>query len=280
MRRAGVGRDLGLTLHMLLTTILIVGLYVLLGLVAWKLTRVYDPALVIAIGLFAVGAFFANTHLALRLTGARVVGPKEAPRLHEAVDRLCGLADLRKPRIAVVQSEIPNAFAVAHSERSAVVAVTDSLRNRLNEHELEAVLAHELSHIANRDALVMTPASFFPIAASFLWEWLTILWPIAALLYVTGGSLSLTLSRYREYAADRGSALLTGRPEDLMSALQKIVGDVALIPQRDLRGTVGMSALFIVPTQTPRWRFWMDHPPLEDRLAHLAEIGRELGKAA
>jgi heat shock protein HtpX len=279
MKRAGVGRDLGLTLHMLVTVILLAALYVLLGLVVWSLTALYDPVLVIAIAVFALIGYFATSGLVLRLTGARVVEPEEAPDLHDAVERLSALADVRKPRIAIVDSTIPNAFAVARSERSAVIAVTSSLRKRLDERELEAVLAHELSHIANRDVLVMTPASFFPIAASFLWEWLTILWPIAALLFVTGGSLSLTLARYREYAADRGAALLTGRPEDLMSALQKIAKDVSLIPRRDLRATAGMSALFIVSTSSARWRIWTDHPPLDERLAHLSEISRELGRA-
>lgn len=280
MKRVGFGRDINLTFHMLFATALLLGLYVAIALGVWKLSegRSYQW-LIPAVAAVVVWNYVDTIRLALRLTGARYVTAKDAPALHEIVERLSALADIRRPRIAIVDSEMPNAFAVARTQRSAVIAVTSGLRHRLNREELEAVLAHELSHIANRDVMVMTPATFFPIAASFLWEWLTILWPIAGLLYVTGGSLGLTLSRYREYAADRGAALLTGRPEHLMSALQKIAGHVALIPRRDLRATAGISALFIISTQTSSFRLWMDHPPLEDRLAHLAQIARELGTA-
>jgi heat shock protein HtpX len=214
------------------------------------------------------------------------------------------MADLPKPRVAVIESDVPNAFATGRNKKHAAVAVTTGLWNRLEPQEVEGVLAHELSHIVNRDVLVMTIASFFAMLAGLLTRfglysgmfggfgggrsdnnnnsvpvWLIVLL-VSIVTYFLSQILILAISRYREYAADRGSALLTGAPEHLMSALQKIASGITQIPQQDLRQVETMNAFFIVPTN---WRkrgaeLFMTHPPLEKRLAALAEVAREMGR--
>jgi heat shock protein HtpX len=219
------------------------------------------------------------------------------------------MADLPKPRIAVIPTDVPNAFATGRSPKHAAVAVTNGLWKRLEPQEIEAVLAHELSHIANRDVLIMTVASFFAMLAALITRWglyfgmfggfgggggnrdnnnggnqlpvWLIVFVVAAITYAVSFILIRTISRYREYAADRGSALITGAPENLMSALQKIASGITQIPQKDLREVAGMNAFFIVPTN---WRqqvgeLFMDHPPLEKRIAALSQIAREMGRA-
>jgi heat shock protein HtpX len=246
--------------------------------------------------------YFTSDKLALRASGAKVVSAEEAPQLHEMIERLCAMADLPKPRVAVIESDVPNAFATGRNKKHAAVAVTTGLWNRLEPREVEGVLAHELSHIANRDVLVMTVAGFFAMVAALLTRfglysgmfggfggnrdnnnsvpvWLIVL-VVSIVTYFLSQILILALSRYREFAADRGSALITGAPEHLMSALQKIASGIAQIPQRDLREVEGMNAFFIVPTN---WRksagqLFLTHPPLEKRLAALAEISREMGR--
>jgi heat shock protein HtpX len=263
------------------------------------------PVLVIVIGL-AVVQYWTSDKIALAASGAKIVSAQEEPELHAMVERLCAMADLPKPRIAIVPSDVPNAFATGRNPKHAAVAVTNGLWRRLEPHEVEAVLAHELSHVANRDVLIMTIASFFAMVAALITRWglyfgmfgggygggrrdnngnnqvpiWLIVFLVAVVTYVISYVLIRTLSRYREYAADRGSALITGAPENLMSALQKIASGITQIPQRDLREVQGMNAFFIVPTN---WRqqvgeIFMDHPPMEKRLAALAEIAREMGK--
>jgi heat shock protein HtpX len=263
--------------------------------------------LLIVIGL-AFFQYYTSDKLALAASGAKIVSADDAPELHAMVERLCAMADLPKPRIAVVNSDVPNAFATGRNPKHAAVAVTSGLWNRLDPQEVEAVLGHELSHIANRDVLVMTIASFFAMLAAMLTRfglyagmfggfgggygggnrnnqnnqvpvWL-IVFLVSMVVYAISFILIRTISRYREYAADRGSALITGAPENLMSALQKISSGITQIPQRDLREMQGMNAFFIIPTN---WKsnmseWMMDHPPLEKRLAALAEIAREMGK--
>jgi heat shock protein HtpX len=210
------------------------------------------------------------------------------------------MADLPKPRIAVVDTDVPNAFATGRSPKHAAVAVTTGLWRRLEPKEIESVLAHELSHVANRDVLVMTVASFFATLAGVLtrfglyagmWGggnrdsnnnvpvWL-IVFAVSVLTYVLSWILIRTISRYREYAADRGSALITGAPENLMSALQKISNEMFRIPQRDLREVQAMNAFFIIPASVKQAtaELFMDHPPLEKRLAALEKIAREMGR--
>jgi heat shock protein HtpX len=301
MKRKSFGRDFQLSLRMVATTGLLGLLYVIFGLVLFRLFNVgLVPMLVIIIGIAFV-QYFTSDKLALAASGAQEVSREQAPDLHAMVERLCALADLPKPKIAVIPTEVPNAFATGRNPKHAAVAVTEGLWRRLEPQEVEAVLAHELSHIANRDVLIMTLASFFAMLAAFLTRvglyggmfggggrrddngtpvWL-IIFLVSVVTYAISYLLIRTISRYREYAADRGSAVMTGAPENLMSALQKIASGITQIPQRDLREVAGMNAFFIVPTnwRTQVGELFMDHPPLEKRLAALAEISREMGRA-
>jgi heat shock protein HtpX len=304
MKRRNYGRDTGLTLRMLMTGGLLGLLYVVFAVVLLNfLNLALIPALVIVIGL-AFFQYYTSDKLALRAAGAKVVTADEAPALHEMVERLCAMADLPKPKIAIMDTPVPNAFATGRSPKHAAVCVTTGLWERLDPKESEGVLAHELSHIANRDVLVMTVASFFAMLAALLTRfglyagmfgggyggnrnnnnngppvWLIVL-AVSIVVYLISFVLIRMLSRYREYAADRGSALITGAPEYLMSALQKISSQITMIPQQDLRQVEGMSAFFIIPARVKNAgaELFMDHPPLEKRLAALAKIARDMGR--
>jgi heat shock protein HtpX len=302
MKRKAYGRDAGLSLRMLLTTSLLGLLYVVFAVVLFEVLNAGLVLMVVIVGAMAFFQYFTSDKLALKAAGARIVERDEAPQLHDMIERLCAMADLRKPRVAIIESDVPNAFATGRNQKHAAVAVTTGLWNRLEPKEVEGVLAHELSHIANRDVLVMTVASFFAMVAALLTRfglysgmfggfggnrdnnnnvpvWLIVLL-VSVVTYFLSQILILAISRYREFAADRGSALITGAPEYLMSALQKIASGITQIPQRDLREVEGMNAFFIVPTN---WRssmgqLFMTHPPLEKRLAALSEIAREMGR--
>jgi heat shock protein HtpX len=302
MKRKAYGRDTGLSLRMLLTGSLLGLLYVAFALVLfYVLNAGLWLMLVIVVGI-AVFQYYTSDKLALAASGAKIVSPDEAPKLHAMVERLSAMADLPKPRVAFVDTEVPNAFATGRNQKHAVVAVTRGLWERLDEREIEGVLAHELTHIANRDVLVMTVASFFAMLAAMLTRfgfyagmfggfgggrdnnnsvpvWL-IVTLVSVATYFLSWILIRTISRYREYAADRGSAVITGAPEYLMSALQKISSQMTLIPQRDLREVEGMNAFFIIPTRVKKAtsELFMDHPPLEKRLAALERIAREMGR--
>jgi heat shock protein HtpX len=304
MKRKAYGRDAGLSLRMLFTSFLLGLLYVIFALVLLKYLNLgLAPMLVIVIGL-AFFQYFTSDKLALKAAGARIVERDEAPELHDVIERLCAMADLPKPRVAVVDTDVPNAFATGRNPKHAAVAVTTGLWRRLDKEEIEGVLAHELSHVANRDVLIMTLASFFAMLAALLTRFglyagmwgggfggnrnnnnnSTPVWLIVFLVsmatYVISFILIRTISRYREYAADRGSALITGAPEYLMSALQKISSQMTMIPDRDLREVAGMNAFFIIPTTVKQRtaELFMDHPPLEKRLAALEQIAREMGR--
>ncbi len=303
MRRKNYGRDAGLTLRMLFTSGLLGLLYVGFAAVLISVLKVgLAPMLIIVLGL-AIFQYYTSDKLALAAAGAKVVSREDAPALHDMVERLCALADLPKPKIAIMDTPVPNAFATGRSPSHAAVCVTTGLWNRLEPKEIEGVLAHELSHIANRDVLVMTIASFFAMLAALLtrfglyagmWGgyggnnrdnnngppvWL-IVFAVSIVVYLISFILIRTISRYREYAADRGSAVITGAPEYLMSALQKISSQMTLIPNQDLRQVEGMNAFFIIPAKvrSATAELFMDHPPLEKRLAALAEIARQMGR--
>jgi heat shock protein HtpX len=300
MKRRSYGRDAGLSLRMLLTTTLLGLLYVVFAVVLFQVLNVgLVPMLVIVVGL-AFFQYYTSDKLALRAAGARIVERDEAPELHDMIERLCAMADLPKPRVAVIDTDVPNAFATGRSPKHAAVAVTRGLWQRLEPQEIEGVLAHELSHVANRDVLIMTVASFFAMLAGLLTRfglysgmfgggrsrdnnsvpvWLIVLL-VSVVTYFLSQILILAISRYREYAADRGSALITGAPEHLMSALQKISSDMFRIPQSDLREVEGMNAFFIIPANVKGSvsSLFLTHPPLEKRLAALAEIAREMGR--
>jgi len=308
MKRKSFGRDAGLTLRMIFTSGLLGLLYVGFAVALLYFAHLSLAPMLVIIALIAVVQYWTSDKLALAASGAKIVTREEAPDLHAMVERLCAMADLPKPRIAVIPTDVPNAFATGRSPKHAAVAVTNGLWKRLEPQEIEAVLAHELSHIANRDVLIMTVASFFAMLAALITRWglyfgmfggfgggnrdnnnnggnqipvWLIIFVVAAITYAVSYILIRTISRYREYAADRGSALITGAPENLMSALQKIASGITQIPQKDLREVAGMNAFFIVPTN---WRnnvgeLFMDHPPLEKRIAALSQIAREMGRA-
>jgi heat shock protein HtpX len=302
MKRKSYGRDAGLSFRMLLTTSMLGLLYVVFAVVLFSVLNVgFVAMLVIVLGL-ALFQYFTSDKLALKAAGAKVVDESEAPELHAMIGRLCAMADLPKPRVAIIDTPVPNAFATGRSPKHAAVAVTTGLWQRLEPREVEGVLAHELSHIANRDVLVMTVASFFAMLAGLMARfglyggmfggggnrnsndnsvpvWIIVL-AVSVLTYVLSQILILAISRYREYAADRGSALITGAPEYLMSALQKISSQMTMIPQRDLREVQTMNAFFIIPAsvKTAGAELFATHPPLEKRIARLAEISREMGR--
>jgi len=303
MKRKAYGRDAGLTLRMLFTGSLLGLLYVFFALALFYVLNAGLLLMLVIVGGLAFVQYFTSDKLALRASGAKVVERDEAPALHDMIERLAGMADLPKPRVAIIESEVPNAFATGRNKKHSAVAVTTGLWNRLEPPEIEGVLAHELSHIVNRDVLVMTVASFFAMLAGLLTRfglysgmfggfggsrdnnnnsvpvWLIVV-VVSVVTYFLSQILILAISRYREYAADRGSALITGAPEHLMSALQKIASQITMIPQEDLRQVETMNAFFIIPTN---WRkrgaeLFMTHPPMEKRLAALAEISREMGR--
>ena len=300
MKRRSYGRDSGLTLRILLTGSLLGLLYVVFAVVLFQVLSVgLVPMILIVVGL-AFFQYFSSDKLALKASGAKIVERDEAPELHDMIERLCALADLPKPRVAIIDTDVPNAFATGRSPKHAAVAVTRGLWQRLEPKEVEGVLAHELSHVANRDVLIMTLASFFAMLAGILTRfglyggmfgggrsrdnnqvpvWLIVL-VVSVVTYFLSQILILAISRYREFAADRGSALITGAPENLMSALQKISSEMFRIPQRDLREVESMNAFFIIPASV-KGSFkglFLTHPPLEKRLAALAEIAREMGR--
>jgi heat shock protein HtpX len=300
MKRKAYGRDVGLSARMVLTTGLLGLLYVLFFLVLLNFTGLgLIPMVVIVFGLAAF-QYFTSAKLALLASGAKVVERDEAPELHDMIERLCAMSDLPKPKVAVVDTPVPNAFATGRNPQNSAVAVTTGLWNRLDKAEIEGVLAHELSHIANRDVLVMTLASFFAMLAGLLARfglyggmfgggdrdrgggapvWL-IVFLVSIATYILSFILIRTISRYREFAADRGAAIITGAPENLMSALQRIASGMATIPQRDLRQVETMNAFFIIPTgvKSTLGELFATHPPLEKRLARLSELAREMGR--
>jgi heat shock protein HtpX len=299
VKRKSLGRDAGLSLRMVGTSFLLGLLYVLFAVVLFQFLNVGLVPMVVIVALMAIFQYYTSDKLALKASGAKVVTPEQAPQLHDMVERLCAMADLPKPRVAIIDSDVPNAFATGRSPKHSAVAVTRGLWERLEPREVEGVIAHELSHIANRDVLIMTLASFFAMLAGVITRFAMYaglfgggrrdnngppVWLIVMLVSIVTYALSYilirTISRYREYAADRGAAVLTGAPEYLMSALQKIAGTITAIPQRDLREVQAMNAFFIIPTN---WRssfgeLFHTHPPLEKRLAALAEIARQMGK--
>jgi heat shock protein HtpX len=296
MKRKAFGRDAGLSARMLLTSGLLGLLYVAFAAVLFIYLDVgFVPMLLIVVGI-ALFQYYTSDKIALLASGAKVVERDQAPELHDMVERLCAMSDLPKPKVAVIDTDVPNAFATGRSPKHSAVAVTTGLWNRLDKREIEGVLAHELSHIGNRDVLIMTLASFFAMLAGLLARWGMFLgggdrdrggppiWLIVVVVsivtYILSFILIRTISRYREYAADRGAALITGAPEYVMSALQKISSDMLRIPQRDLRQVEAMNAFFIIPASVKKTttELFATHPPLEKRLANLARIAAEMGR--
>jgi heat shock protein HtpX len=296
-RPKSFGRDTGLQTRMLLTLFLLGLVYAVLVAVLIAAGAGAVTIAVVAALLFAL-QLFTSDKIALYSMGAKEVSPQEAPGLHAMVERLCIQANLPKPRVAIAQTAMPNAFAIGRSPKSATVCATTGILNLLTPAELEAVLGHEITHVLNRDVVVMTVASFFASIAAFITQWgflfgggfgnnrdnnnnngfiFVIL--ISAAVYVISFLLLQALSRYREFAADRGSAILTGRPSALISALMKIDGGMAHIPQRDLRAAPGeLAAFYIFPPKAKQTvaTLFSTHPPLEARIARLQRLEAQL----
>ncbi|VVB72255.1 Protease HtpX [uncultured archaeon] len=251
--------------------------------------------IILFMGGFMFLQYFFSDRMILSSMGAKIVSESEAPELHQMVSRLCAIADLPMPKIAIMNTSMPNAFATGRNQKNAVVAVTTGIMQKLNRSELEAVIAHELTHVKNRDMMVMTIATFLSSIAQILVQWLPffgtggdsrdrdsssnfiILFLVSLVVWIISFILIRALSRYREFAADRGSAIITGQPSNLASALMKISG--YRVPSQDLRKVEGpVSALFIVPaiSGSSIMNLFSTHPSTEARIAALQKIEQEL----
>jgi heat shock protein HtpX len=297
-RPSSFGKDTGLQVRMAVTLFLLGAIYVALVVVLLAVGASGITVAIIAGGLAAVN-LFASDKLALAAMGARVVTPQEAPQLHAMIDRLAVQADLPKPKVAVANTRMPNAFALGRSPKSATVCATTGIMELLTPAELEGVMAHELTHVANRDVLVMTLAGFFATIAAYIVQFgfffggsssddddgpsFMVLLLVSLAVYVVSFFLMQSLSRYREFAADRGAAVITGRPSALASALQKISAGMHRIPQQDLRAASELQAFFIFPAGAGKSlsNLFSTHPPLEKRLERLMRLESQLqGTAA
>jgi heat shock protein HtpX len=297
-RKTSFGKDTGLQARMLLTMFLLGLLYVVFVGVLFAVGAAAGLIVVVAVVLLLV-QLFGSDKLAMATLGVKEVSPAQEPELHGIVERLCVQADLPKPRVCVMESSMPNAFAMGRSKKSTTVCATRGILELLSPAELEGVMAHELTHVINRDVMVMTLASFFATLASLILQFsfffgggmgggygrdrdeeeaIIYVVVVSAIVYAISFLLLRALSRYREFAADRGGAVLTGRPSALASALLKISGTMERVPSQDLRAAEGMSAFFIIPARTKKslMNIFADHPPLEQRLAALERLESQL----
>ncbi|HVA60040.1 MAG TPA: zinc metalloprotease HtpX [Mycobacteriales bacterium] len=298
-------QDRGLATRMVVTAFLLGALYAVV-ITALLLAHVQlGLVLVIAVVLLFSQYWFSD-RIALFSMNGRIVTPEEAPQLHAVVDRLCALADMPKPAVAIADVDLPNAFATGRSPKRAVVCATTGILRRLDTEELEGVLAHELSHVAHRDVAVMTVASFLGVAAGFVTRFalysemfggfnrrsnnndqgggvavVFVVLLFSMVIYAISFVLTRALSRYRELSADRSGALLTGRPSALASALTKVTGEMSRIPSRDLRHAEAFNAFFFAPALSQGFSIsslFSTHPSLEVRLRQLAHISQQLGQ--
>jgi heat shock protein HtpX len=291
-RRTSFGRDPGLQARMLVTMFLLGLVYVVFMGAVFAASGSAVAMVVFAAVMFGI-QYVASDKLALRAMGAREVSPQEAPQLHAMIERLCVQADLPKPRIAVADNPMPKAFAMGTSPRKATVCATTGIMELLSPSELEGVMAHELTHVANRDVAIMTLASFFASLAAMIVQFgfyfggggddddnggVFALILVSLMVYVVSFFLMQALSRYREFAADRGAAVITGRPSALSSALMKIAGTMERIPQRDLRAHAELNAFYIFPAKTKESLFnlFSTHPPMEKRIEALSRLEAQL----
>jgi heat shock protein HtpX len=285
--------DIGLSLRMFLTMVILGVIYLgFLTVLYWY--GVSFTGLIIVAALMMGAQYFFSDKLVLASSGAKIVTPEQAPKLHAIVDRLCAETGLPKPRVAIVPTDVPNAFATGRSQSHSVIAATQGLLNRLNEDEIVAVLAHELSHVKNRDVAVITIASFLStVAYFFLMSFMyggygrdrrnaggiVVVYIVSIVVYVTSLLLVRLLSRYRELAADRGSALITGRPSWLISALLKISGQMDRVPKQDLRSEQGLNQFFIIPALSGGsiLELFATHPSLDKRIRQLEQMEKTMG---
>ena len=287
------GRDTGLQSRMVLTMFLLGLVYAVFVGVLFAVGAGAGLIVVVAVVLLVV-QFFASDKIALATMGVKEVTPAQEPELHGIIERLCVQANLPKPRVGVIETSMPNACAMGRSKKATTVCATRGILELLEPAELEGVMAHELTHVINRDVMVMTLASFFATLASTIAQFafffgggygnreeeedIMIVVLVSVLVYAVSFLLLRALSRYREFAADRGSAVLTGRPSALASALLKISGTMERVPMQDLRRAEGMSAFFILPARTKKslMNIFSDHPPLEARLQALSRLESQL----
>ncbi len=287
------GRDTGLQVRMVVTMFLLAAVYAILMAVIFAAGAGAVTMVVVAAALLGV-QFFASDKIALQTMGAQKVSPQEAPELHAMIERLCVQADIPKPTIAVVNTPMPNAFALGRSQKHATVCATTGILQLLSPSELEAVMAHEITHVVNRDVAIMTLASFFASIAAMIVQFgfffgggrrsnndnpsLALVIMASMAVWVISFFLMQALSRYREFAADRGSAVITGRPSALSSALMKLSGTMERIPQTDMRAHAEMNAFYIVPTRVKNSLFnlFSTHPPMEKRIAALSKLEAQL----
>ena len=291
-QRAIFPRDRGLQFRMLVTLFLLGVLYVAFIGVLAAVGAGAVVTLVFIVGLLGA-QFFLSDKLALTAVGAKEVTPEEAPGLHAMIERLCIQADLPKPKIAVADTEVPNAFAIGRSQKTATVCATTGIMKTLSPSELEGVMAHELTHVKNRDVLIMTIASFFASVASMILQFsfffgggddddgapaALVIFLVSLLVYVISFFLILALSRYREFSADRGAAIITGRPSALSAALVRISDRMQQVPTQDLRQAENLNAFFIVPASVKGSlkTLFATHPPLEKRIERLQQLEAQL----
>jgi heat shock protein HtpX len=279
---------------MLLTMFLLGLVYVVFIGVLFAAGAAAGFIVIFAVGLLLMQLFTADK-IAMATMGVKEVTAAQEPELHGLIERLCVQADIPKPRVCVLESPMANAFAMGRSQKSTTVCATRGILNMLEPAELEGVMAHEITHIVNHDVMVMTLASFFATLASLIMQFafffggggrgnnqeeedIMIVILVSVIVYALSFLLLRALSRYREFAADRGSAVLTGRPSALASALLKISGTVERVPTQDLRRVEGMSAFFIIPARAKKsmMNIFSDHPPLEKRLAALERLESQL----
>ncbi len=309
MARTRFAPDRGLTARMGLTMFLlglvlvvfVFAIIFILGRFGVSMGGIVFIAILFGGGMTIASLFFSDK-IALRAAGARVVSPQEAPELHGVVDRLCALANMPKPRVAISDTNMPNAFATGRNSKVAVLCVTTGLLRRLDRAELEGVISHEMSHVAHRDVTVMTIASFLAIVAGLMVRFafyselfgggrrrdsndnsalvMLAIMAVSIVVYAISFLLIRALSRYRELAADRSGALLTGQPSALASALQKVSGDIARIPVKDLRAAEGLNAFYFAPALAKGSisALFSTHPSLDKRLAQLAKISQQIGR--
>ncbi len=292
-RKTSFGKDTGLQARMLLTMFLLGLVYVVFVGVLFAAGAGAGIIVIFAVGLLVM-QLFTSDKIAMATMGVKEVSAAEEPELHGIIERLCIQADIPKPRVCVLESPMANAFAMGRSQKSTTVCATRGILNMLEPAELEGVMAHEITHVVNHDVMVMTLASFFATLASLIMQFafffgggygnreeeedIMIVIVVSVVVYALSFLLLRALSRYREFAADRGSAVLTGRPSALASALMKISGTVERVPTQDLRRVEGMSAFFIIPARAKKsmMNIFSDHPPLEQRLAALARLESQL----
>ncbi|MCH8109599.1 MAG: zinc metalloprotease HtpX [Chloroflexi bacterium] len=302
MRQRGYGRDSELTFRMFFTMFMLGLLYVaFIGLLFWAgISPIFIGIIAVVMALFQ---YYGSDKLVLMTTGAKVVSPQEEPRLHATIERLAAMADMPKPKkIAIMETPVPNAFATGRNPKNSVIAVTRGLLSRLDEKEIEAVLAHELTHVKNRDVMVLTWASIIVIMSGFMMQmlfWMSLFGGIggrdrrdggnAAMImiavyvgtiavYFLSQLLIMALSRYREFAADRGSAIITGAPLQLASALSKISNEMYRIPEKDLRKVEHANAFFIIPKlkDDKMASLFSSHPSVDQRIEKLRDMQREM----